>query len=97
MDNVRSLLERNKQFEEAHYTCRELLEDRINNIEKYVSRWLVIGLGVNFLFMALIAVYFNFQFISLRKKVDHRYFLIKESLESIHGIKLDKGNVAHKF
>lgn len=97
MDKVTSLLERNKTFEEAHYSCRELLEDRINNIETYVSKWLVIGLGVNFLFMALVSVYFNFQFVRLRKKVDHRYFLIKESIESVHGVKLDNGNVLQKF
>jgi hypothetical protein len=97
MDNVRSLLERSKDFEEAHYTCKELLEERINRIEKYVTKWLAIGLAANLLLMAMMGVFFKFEFVKLRKRVDYRYFLIKESLESINGVKLDKGNVLQKF
>ncbi len=97
MSNVASLLERSREFEEAHYSCKELLEGQINNIEKYASKWLVLGLAVNLLFMLVIAVYFHFQVIGIRKNVDHRYFLIQESLADIHKVKLDNGKVSQRY
>jgi len=97
MDNVASFIERSKEFEQAHYSCRELLEERINNIEKYVTRWLLIAIGGLLLLTAAGFTYFHFRFMDLQKKVDYRYFLIEESLEDIHGVKLELGRVVRNY
>jgi hypothetical protein len=97
MENVTNFLERSKEFEQAHYSCKELLEDRINKIERFTSRWILIAIGGLFLFMTLGFVYFHFKFVDLRKKVDHRYFLLKESIEDVHNVKIENGKVIRNY
>ena len=43
MGNVRSLLERSRDFEEAHCSCRELMEDQLQKIESYTTKWMLVG------------------------------------------------------
>ena len=97
MGDVTNFLERSKEFEEAHYSCRELLEEQLNKIEQYSTRWLVIAIGALFLFMFFGFIYFNFKLTEIRKRVDYRYFLLKENLESINHVKLDKGKIIEKY
>ncbi len=97
MDNVTSFLERSKDFEQAHYTCREILEERINKIENYVSKWILIAIGVMFLFMIASSIYLNYKINLVKKRVDYRYFLLEESLEEIHSLNLDKGKVIRNY
>ncbi len=96
-NNVTSFLNKSKEFEEAHYTCRELLQDRINNIETFVSRWILIAIATVFLIQILGFIYFHFSYVDLLKKVDHRYFNIKESLEDIHNVKIENGRVIRSY
>lgn len=93
MNNITNLIERNKNFEEAHYSCKELLDDRINKIEKYVTKWLLYAIAGTFIFTASGFIYFHYKYIDLKKKVDHRYFQIEEMMEDIHKVKIDNGNV----
>ena len=37
MGTVKSLLERSREFEEAHCSCRELMEDQLDTIENYTK------------------------------------------------------------
>ncbi len=97
MGDVTSFLERSREFEEAHYSCRELLEKQLNRVEQYTTKWLLIAVGVLFLFMFFGFIYFNFKLVEIRKRVDYRYFLLKENLESIHHVKLDNGKVIEKY
>ncbi len=97
MEKVRSFLDRSKDFEEAHCTCKELMADQINQIGEYTCKWLLIAISANFLFMILGFVYFHFEIIALRKKVDYRYFLMVETLEDIHYVKLENGKVIRNY
>ncbi|HSA07539.1 MAG TPA: hypothetical protein P5556_10220 [Candidatus Gastranaerophilales bacterium] len=97
MEKVASLFERNKNFEEAHCTCKELLDDKINKIETYVTKWLVISMSALFLFMSFGFAYFYFEAIKIRKRIDYRYFLIEESLEDIHNVKIENGKVIRNY
>ena len=58
MDTVSSLLERSKRFEEAHCTCKELLEARIKKIEMFVSKLLPIAITTILLLQVLGFMYF---------------------------------------
>lgn len=95
--NVTSFLNRGKEFEEAHYSCRQLLEERIKRIEVYVSKWILIALGSLLLLMSSGFVYFHYEFIKVRKKINHRYFNLKESLEDIHKVKIEQGSVIKNY
>lgn len=97
MSNVKSFMERSKDFEQAHYSCRELLSNQIQRIDNFVSKWLLIAVAVIFLVQASGFTYFYFELTKLRKKVDHRYFLTKESLEDIHRVKIEKGKVIRDY
>jgi len=97
MENLTSLKDRNKDFEEAHRTCKELLEERINKIETFVSKWLPIAIGAVFLFQILGFTFFYFAYVDIRKKVDHRYFKTIEALEDINKVKIENGKVIRRF
>ena len=97
MDNVKSFADRSREFEQSHYSCKELLEGRINKIETFVSRWILIAIGVLFLFTVAGFVYFHFEVVALRKKIDHRYFLLEESLEDIHKVRIENGQVVRDY
>lgn len=84
MGNVTSFEERSKCFEEAHRACREVLGDRIGNIENFIGKWLPIVLGMLILVQLLGFTFFYFAYVDVLKKVDHRFFLLEESLEDIH-------------
>lgn len=104
-DNVTSFFDRSKEFEEAHYSCKELMEAPLSRIENFVSKWLLIAIGVLFLVMITGFTYFHLELTSLRKnelvelrkKIDHRYFLLKESLEDIHKVKIENGEVVRDY
>ena len=93
MGTVKSLLERSRDFEEAHCSCRELMEDQLDTIEDYAKKWLLIGLASIFLIQVLSFVFFCYKFSELEKRVDYRYFLTKESLENINKVKIEDGKV----
>jgi hypothetical protein len=93
MGNVKNLLERSREFEEAHYTCRELLQGQLKKIEDFSSKWTLVGLDVLLLFQVFSFIFFYNKFILLEKKVDYRYFLTEESLEDIHKVKIEDGKV----
>ena len=40
MGNVKSLLERSRDFEEAHCSCKELMEKQLQRIETYTTKWM---------------------------------------------------------
>jgi len=97
MDNVTSFLDRSKNFEEAHYSCKELLEERVDRIERFVSKWVLIAIAINFMFMLFGFICLNTASSKIKTKVDHRYFLIKEILEDIHNVKIENGKVIKKY
>lgn len=86
MGDVTSLYEdKNKSWEEAHCTCRELMQDQLQKIEDYNTKWILVGLSVLLLLQVGSFVYYYFEIKTLKKVIDYRYFLTKESLEDIHG------------
>ena len=93
MGTVKSLLERSREFEEAHCSCRELMEDQLQTIENYTKKWLLIGLATIFLTQVISFIFFCYRFVELEKRVDYRYFLTKESLENINKVKIEEGKV----
>ena len=104
MGTVKSLLERSREFEEAHCSCRELMEDQLQTIEDYTKKWLLIGLAALFIFQIFSVAFFYYKFSQLEKivfnkfdlienKIDYRYFLTKDSLEDIHKVKIENGRV----
>lgn len=97
MDNVTNFMERSKEFEQAHYSCKELLEEPIGKIERFVSRWLLIALAANFAVMLLGFIFINKEITKIRKKVDHRYFQIEDILEDIHSVKIENGKVVRDY
>lgn len=97
MGNVKSLLERSRDFEEAHCSCRELMEDQLQTIENYTSKWLLIGLATLLLIQVLSFIFFSYKFTQLEKRVDYRYFLTKESLEDIHKVRIEEGRVIRDY
>jgi len=97
MGDVKNFIERSKEFEEAHYSCRELLQSQIQRIENYISKWIFLSIVGMLLIQISGFTYMYFEFIQLRKKVDHRYFLMKESLEDIHKVRLDNGKIVSDY
>ena len=101
MGNVRSLLERSRDFEEAHCSCRELMEDQLQSIEDYASKWLLIGLVVLLLVQILGFSFFYYKFTSeftrLEEQVDYRYYQTEEILEDIHKVKIEGGKVVRDY
>lgn len=97
VENITCLAERDKKFQEAHCTCKELLDDKIDKIETYISKWIPIAIGALFLFQVLGFSYFHYAYIKIRKKVDHRYFNTMEALEDLHKVKIDNGKVIRDF
>ncbi|HSA05756.1 MAG TPA: hypothetical protein P5556_01095 [Candidatus Gastranaerophilales bacterium] len=96
MGTVKSLLERSRDFEEAHCTCRELMEDQLHKIESYTTKWMLVGFSILLLGQAGSFIFFYNKFDLLEKKVDYRYFLTKDSLEDIHKVKIEEGRVIWK-
>lgn len=97
MSNVKSLLERSKEFEEAHCSCKELLQDQIQKIENYICKWLLAAIAAVMLVQIIGFSYFHFELVKLRKKVDHRYFQTEEILEDINKVKIENGRVVREF
>ncbi|OGI01345.1 MAG: hypothetical protein A2Y25_02495 [Candidatus Melainabacteria bacterium GWF2_37_15] len=97
MSNIKSFAERSRDFEEAHHSCRELMAAPLNKIENYVTKWLIAAIGAVILIQAVGFTYLYYELMHLRKKVDHRYFLIEESLEDIHHVKIENGKVVRNY
>jgi len=101
MGNVKSLAERSRIFEEAHCSCRELMEDQLQSIEDYASKWLLIGLAVLLLVQILGFSFFYYKFTSeftrLEEQVDYRYSLTMETLEDIYKVKIEEGKVVSDY
>ncbi len=97
MGDLKSFTERSREFEQAHYSCRELLQEQIEKIEKYTTKWILLSIAGMLLTQLAGFSYMYYEFIQLRKKVDHRYFLTKESLEDIHKIRIDNGKVISDY
>ncbi|OGI01481.1 MAG: hypothetical protein A2Y25_02015 [Candidatus Melainabacteria bacterium GWF2_37_15] len=97
MGTVKSLLERSREFEEAHCTCKELMDKQLQKIEKYTTKWMLVGFSILLLCQVGSFIFFyNFsynKFVLLEKKIDYRYFLTEESLEDIHKVKIEDGRV----
>lgn len=97
MSNVKSFAERSKEFEQAHSSCRDLLQEQIQKIENYVSKWLLIAISSVILIQAAGLAYFYFAIIDLRKKIDHRYFQTEEMLEDLYKVKIENGKVVREY
>lgn len=97
MGDVTCFAERDKKFQEAHCTCKELLDSRIGKIEAFIGKWLPIALGMLILVQLLGFTFFYFAYVDVLKKVDHRFFLLEESLENIHKVQLDNGRLIRDF
>lgn len=97
MGDLTCFADRDKRFQEAQCTCKELLDDRIKKIETFTGKWLPIAIGVLFVFQVLGFTCFYFAYIDVLKKIDHRYFKTKESLEEIHKVKIENGKVIRDF
>lgn len=97
MGNVKSLLERSRDFEEAHCSCRELMNDQLKKIETYTTKWMLVGFGALFLLNVVSLTIFYSQIISVKEKVDYRYSLTMETLEDIHKVKIELGRVVSDY
>lgn len=97
MSNVKNFADRSREFEQAHHSCRELLQGQMEKIEQYTTKWILAAIAFVVLLQAAGFTYFYFELINLRKRVDHRYFLTKESLEDIHKLRLENGRVIREY
>lgn len=108
MGEIKSFSERSRDFEEAHKSCRQLIVGQLDRVENYVSKWILVGLGLIFLIQIAGFSYFYYKLantnlmvekrlIDVKKKVDHRYFLTKETLEDLHKVRIENGKVVQDF
>lgn len=97
MNNVKSFAERSKDFEQSHYSCKELLQDQMQKIENYTCKWLLVAIASMVLIQIAGFTYFYFELIHLRKKIDHRYLQTEEVLGDIHKVKIENGKVVRDY
>ena len=92
MSDLNKITEKSKNLEETPY-FQELMDYQLRSFKFYLRKWMMIILVSMLLIQGLSFMYYNDQLLLLKKIVDYRYFLTKESLEDIHKVKIEKGRV----
>ena len=79
---------------------QELMDYQLKSIKFYLRKWMMVILISLLLIQGFSFIYFNYtvsqlneKLVILEKKIDYRYFLIIESLEDIHKVKIEDGRI----